>query len=90
MSKISRHEMGPEGNNLTEANIKQKFSECFQSIRKLKDLELKINIDLSLKPAVQSQRKFRFGLKKEVEDTLTVVSYCMKISSRRQIIQRLE
>ena len=63
--------MGPQVNNLTEGDIKQKFPRCFQGIGKLKNFELKIHIDPSVKPVAQSQRRIPFGLRKKVEDKLT-------------------
>ena len=63
--------MGPEVNTLTDTNIKQKFPECFQSVGKLKDFELKIHIDPEVRPVTQSPRRIPFGLRKKVEDKLT-------------------
>ena len=63
--------MGPEVNNLTETDIKQKFPECFHGNGKLRDFKLKIHIDPSVKPVAQSSRRIPYGLRKKVEDKLT-------------------
>lgn len=63
--------IGSEVNNLSELDIKKKFSECFQGIGKLKDFQLKIHIDPAVKPIAQSPRRIPFGLRKKVEDKLT-------------------
>ena len=62
--------IGPEVNYLTEADIKKKFPECFQGFGKLKDFQLEIHIDPSVRPVAHSPRRIPFGLRKKVEDKL--------------------
>ena len=63
--------MGPEVNTLTESDLLQKFPECFRGVGKIKDFQLNIHIEPSVRPVAQSPRKIPFGLRKKVEDKLS-------------------
>ena len=63
--------MGPEVNTLTESDLLQKFPECFRGVGKLKDFQLNIHIDPSVRPVAQNPRRILFGLRKKVEDKLS-------------------
>ena len=49
----------------------QKFPECFRGVGKLKDFQLNIHIDPSVRPVAQNPRRIPFGLRKKVEDKLS-------------------
>ena len=67
--------IGPEVNTLTESDLLQKFPECFRGVGKLKDFQLNIHIDPSVRPVARrmpkSIRRIPFGLSKKVEDKLS-------------------
>ena len=62
--------LGSEVNVLTEPDLKQKYRECFEGVGKLKDFQLKIHIDPTVKPVAQKPRRIPFSLRKNVEDKL--------------------
>ena len=49
----------------------QKFPECFRGAGKLKDFQLNIHIDPSVRPVAQNPRRIPFGLRKKAEDKLS-------------------
>ena len=62
--------LGPEVNVLTEPDLRQKYLECFEGVGKLKDFQLKIHIDPTVKPVAQNPRRIAFSMRKKVEDKL--------------------
>ena len=65
--------LGPEAVNTvnTEADdIVQQYPECFNGLGKLKNFELKIHIDESVKPVAQATRRIPFGLRGKLEEKL--------------------
>ena len=54
----------------TEADIKEKYKELFNGVGLLKDYELKLNIDNSVKPVAQPVRRIPFGVREIVERKL--------------------
>ena len=51
----------------TEADIKEKYRERFNGVGLLRDYELKLNIDNSVKPVAQRVRRIPFGVREKVE-----------------------
>ena len=56
--------LGLEVNVLTEAELKQKYPECFEGVGKLKEFQLEIHIDPTFKPVSQKPRRIPFSLRK--------------------------
>ncbi|XP_022788129.1 uncharacterized protein LOC111328046 [Stylophora pistillata] len=54
----------------TEADIKEKYKELFSGVGLLRDYELKLNIDDSVKPVAQRVRRIPFGVREKVERKL--------------------
>ena len=54
----------------TEADVKEKYKELFNSVGFLKDYESKLNIDNSAKPVAQPVRRIPFGVREKVERKL--------------------
>ena len=54
----------------TEADIKEKYKELFNGVGLLRDYELKLNIDDSVKPVAQPVRRIPFGVREKVERKL--------------------
>ena len=53
-----------------KAIIKQKFPKCFEGVGKLKDFQLKIPIDESVKPVIQPIRRIPFHLLEKLDRKL--------------------
>jgi hypothetical protein len=53
-----------------KAIIKQKFPKCFEGVGKLKDFQLKIPIDESVKPVIQPIRRIPFLLREKLDRKL--------------------
>jgi len=51
----------------TEADINEKYKELFNGVGHLRDYELKLNIDDSVKPVAQPVRRIPFGVREKVE-----------------------
>ena len=63
--KLGLLRLGPShGVNIvnTEADIKEKYKELFNGVGFLRDYELKLNIDDSVKPVAQPVRRIPFGV----------------------------
>lgn len=62
------------GENINAVNsgegLKSKYPECFQGTGKLKDFQLKLHIDRSVKPVAQPLRRLPFSLREKVEKKL--------------------
>ena len=54
----------------TEADIKDKYKELFNGVGLLRDYELKLNIDDSVKPVAQPVPRIPFGVREKVERKL--------------------
>ena len=54
----------------TEADIKEKYKELFNGVGLLRDYDLKLNIDNSVKPVAQPVRRIPFGVREKVDRKL--------------------
>jgi hypothetical protein len=61
-------------NDDRKAIIKQKFPKCFEGVGKLKDFQLKIPIDESVKPVIQPIRRIPFHLLEKLDRKLDLVT----------------
>ena len=59
-------------NNLSilEADIKEKFPNCFKGIGKLKGIKIKLHVNTNISPVAQPVRRLPFGFRDKVEDLL--------------------
>jgi len=51
-------------------DIIQEYPKCFSGLGKLKNFEVKIHIDESVKPVAQATRRIPLGLRGKLEDKL--------------------
>ncbi len=54
----------------TVNQLLEEYKDLFQGIGKLKDLQVKLHIDESVKPAAQPHRRIPFHIRKKVEQEL--------------------
>ena len=50
--------------------LKKEYKECFDGLGKLKDFQLKLHVDTSVKPVAQPVRRLPFSLRKKVAEKL--------------------
>ena len=86
--------MGPEVNTLTESDLLQKFPECFRGVGKLKDFQLNIHIDSSVRPVAQNPRRIPYGPTPWVSPVCIVpkpsgeIRLCVDMRRANEAIQR--
>ena len=64
------HVVNSVGAEITGQDIKDRYKELFNGVGLLKDYELKLNIDDSVKPVAQPVRRIPFGVREKVERKL--------------------
>ena len=64
------HVVNSVGAETTGQDIKDRYKELFNGVGLLKDYELKLNIDDSVKPVAQPVRRIPFGVREKVERKL--------------------
>ena len=57
----------------TDADIRRKFADVFADVGKLKNCQLKLNVDKTVQPIAQPVRRFPFGLREK--EIIEEVSY---------------
>ena len=68
--RIGPFQANSVGDGQLEGDIKEKYKHLFSGVGLLKDYELKLHIDESVKPVAQHVRRIPFGLREKVDAKL--------------------